>query len=199
MKAARAPRSSPARRSKKQFKKHQGDLPCAGQEKKFGGHGLILDTAGNSRRATRKNVKEKVTPAPYGLLICCKKRFGKCWAPKVGQRGSEDITVERTRFDFAFPRKLTPEELKKVEDLVNEKIKEDLPVQFVEMPKEEAVKTGALFFFKEKYPEKVKVYFVGKDIASAWSKEFCGGPHVTHTGEVGHFRIAKERDGGRRH
>ena len=57
---------------------------------------------------------------------------------------------------------------------------------------EEAKKTGALFFFREKYPEKVKVYFVGGSIESAWSKEFCGGPHVAHTGEIGAFKITKE-------
>ena len=103
-----------------------------------------------------------------------------------------DITPERTRFDFSFARKMTPEEVKKTEEIVNRKIKEDLPVQYKEMPKADAEKIGALHFFKEKYPERVKVYFVGRDLASAWSKEFCGGPHVTHTGEIGHFRIAKE-------
>ena len=64
------------------------------------------------------------------------------------------------------------------------------------MSKAEAEKVGALHFFKEKYPEKVKVYFVGHDLASAWSKEFCGGPHVTHTGEIGRFRIVKEESVG---
>ena len=103
-----------------------------------------------------------------------------------------DITPERTRFDFSFPRKMTEEEKKKVEGLVNEKIKEDLAVQFVELPKDEAVKIGALHFFKEKYPDKVKVYYIGKDLKSAWSKEFCGGPHVKKTGEIIGFRISKE-------
>ena len=110
---------------------------------------------------------------------------------EVHQAGS-DITVERTRFDFSFPRKVTPEEIKKVEEIVNQKVKEDLPVGFKEMPKAEAEKIGALHFFKEKYPEKVKVYFVGKTLESAWSKEFCGGPHVTHTGVIGKFKILKE-------
>ena len=109
----------------------------------------------------------------------------------VHQAGS-DITVERTRFDFTFPRKLTPEEIKKVEGLVNQKIKEDLPMQKVVLPKIDAEKTGALYFFKEKYPDPVNVYFIGKSLDDAWSKEFCGGPHVTHTGEIGKFRIAKE-------
>ena len=65
-------------------------------------------------------------------------------------------------------------------------------MQKVVLPKAEAEKTGALYFFKEKYPDPVNVYFIGRDIASAWSKEFCGGPHVTHTGEIGKFKIVKE-------
>ncbi|MEK9186511.1 MAG: alanine--tRNA ligase, partial [Patescibacteria group bacterium] len=111
--------------------------------------------------------------------------------PEVRQNGS-DITVERTRFDFNFPRKVTKEELGKVESLVNEVIQKDLPVGFMELSKTEAEKTGALYFFKERYPEKVKVYYMGKSLEDAFSKEFCGGPHVTHTGEVGKFKILKE-------
>ncbi|MBI2035649.1 MAG: hypothetical protein HYT12_03120 [Candidatus Liptonbacteria bacterium] len=109
----------------------------------------------------------------------------------VHQAGS-DITAERTRFDFTFPRKLTPEEIKKVEDEVNSIVAKDLPVQKAVMPKAEAEKTGALYYFREKYPDMVNVYYVGKTIEDAYSKEFCGGPHVTHTGEIGHFRILKE-------
>jgi alanyl-tRNA synthetase len=109
---------------------------------------------------------------------------------EVRQMGS-DITSDRARFDFSFRRKPTPEEVKRIEDLVNEKIKENLPVRFVELPRAEAEKSGALFFFKEKYPERVKVYYVGDDLSSAWSKEFCGGPHVARTGEIGKFRVIK--------
>ena len=75
---------------------------------------------------------------------------------------------------------------------MNEKIEEDLKVRKVVMPKAEAEKTGALFFFKQKYPDPVNVYYMGDTIESAWSKEFCGGPHVNHTAEVLKFRIAKE-------
>ena len=110
---------------------------------------------------------------------------------EVSQKGS-DITVERARFDFSFPRKVLPVEIIQVEALVNKKIAEDLPMAFVELPKEEAVKTGALHFSKQKYPEKVKVYYVGHKLVGAWSKEFCGGPHVDHTALVGKFRIIKE-------
>ena len=170
-----------------EFKKHQ-EISRAGMEKKFGGHGLILNTgelkAGNEEELGKVL---RLHTATHLLQRALREVLG----PEVKQAGS-DITPERTRFDFAYPRKLTPEEVKSVEDLVNQKIKEDLPVSFKEMPKAEAEKTGALYFFKEKYPDPVKVYFVGKDIDSAWSKEFCGGPHVDHTGIIGHFKIAKE-------
>ena len=102
------------------------------------------------------------------------------------QRGS-NITTERMRFDFNCDHKLTDEEKKKVEDLVNEWIKEDLPVTVETMNKEDALKSGAECMFIEKYPEEVTVYTIG-DV----SKELCGGPHVKHTGELGHFKITKE-------
>jgi len=98
-----------------------------------------------------------------------------------------DITSERLRFDFSFERKLSPEELKKVEDLVNEKIKQDLEVKQEEMSLKQALKTGALAFFKEKYPERVTVYSI-----QAFSKEICAGPHMKRTGELGKFKIIKE-------
>src|SRR3989339_562072 len=137
-----------------------------------------------------KNVTRLHT-ATHLLQTALRKVLGPSTDGEVTQAGS-DITAERLRFDFSFSRKLTPEEIKKVEDLVNEKIKEDLPVSFVELPKSEAEKTGALYFFKQKYPDKVKVYFVGSSVESAWSKEFCGGPHVSHTDEIGRFKISKE-------
>ncbi len=170
-----------------EFKKHQ-ELSRAGAEKKFGGHGLILDT-GELKAGNEEELKKvlRLHTATHLLQRALREVLGS----EVEQRGS-DITPERTRFDFSFPRKLTPEEIKKVEDLVNKKIKEDLPVSFKEMSKAEAQKSGALYFFKEKYPEKVKVYYVGKDLESAWSKEFCGGPHVANTGIIGKFRIMKE-------
>ncbi len=170
-----------------EFKKHQ-EISRAGQEKKFGGHGLILDT-GEIKAGSEEELKKvtRLHTATHMLQRALREVLG----PDVHQAGS-DITAERTRFDFSFSRKLTPEEIRKIEDLVNEKVSEDLPMQKAVLPKTEAEKTGALFFFKEKYPDPVNVYFIGKDIASAWSKEFCGGPHVTHTGEVGKFKILKE-------
>ncbi len=163
-------------------------LSRAGAEKKFGGHGLLLDTG--ELKAKDETELKKVTrlhTATHMLQQALREVLGG----DVKQAGS-DITTERTRFDFDFPRKLTPEEIKTVEDKVNAKIAEDLPMQKLVLPKAEAEKTGALYFFKEKYPDPVNVYFIGKDLQSAWSKEFCGGPHVTHTGEVGKFRIIKE-------
>ena len=165
-----------------EFKKHQ-EKSRAGAEKKFGGHGLILDT-GELKAGTEEEVKivTRLHTATHLLHAALRKILGE----EVKQAGS-DITAERLRFDFTFPRKLTPEEIKKVEDSVNEVIQKDLPVTKEEMPYEEAVKTGALSFFKQKYPEKVNVYSVGN-----FSKELCGGPHVSRTSEIGHFKIIKE-------
>ena len=102
------------------------------------------------------------------------------------QKGS-NITTERLRFDFSHTEKMTKEQLQQVEDIVNEQIKRDLPVTCEEMTLEEAKKTGAMGLFENKYGDKVKVYTIGD-----FSKEICGGPHVTHTGELGHFKIKKE-------
>jgi len=110
---------------------------------------------------------------------------------EITQKGS-NITPERLRFDFTFGRKMTDEEKKKVEDIVNEKIKAALPVQKVIMKKEEAEKTGAAHAFGDKYGDEVSIYFIGDSIAKAYSKEFCGGPHVTNTKELGTFKIQKE-------
>ena len=116
----------------------------------------------------------------------------------VQQKGS-NITPERLRFDFAHPTKMTDDEKKQVEDIVNEKIKAALPVSVVSMPFSEAEKTGALHFFGEKYGDTVTVYYIGEgaddkgsNMDHAFSKEFCGGPHVKNTSELGTFKIQKE-------
>lgn len=109
----------------------------------------------------------------------------------VQQKGS-NITAERLRFDFSHAEKMTPEQIKEVEDLVNEQIEKDLPVTMEEMSPEEAKNSGALGFFEHKYGDKVKVYTVGISKDDFFSKEICGGPHVTHTKELGHFKIVKE-------
>lgn len=110
--------------------------------------------------------------------------------PSIKQRGS-NITADRLRIDVSFSRKFTPEELKKVEALVNEKISEDLPVTREEMNKGEAENLGAQMEFGTKYPERVSVYFVGNK-SNFFSAEFCGGPHVGFTGILGRFTIIKE-------
>ena len=106
--------------------------------------------------------------------------------PDTHQRGS-NITVDRMRFDFNCDHKMTDEEKQKTEDLVNQWIKEGLPVTVEEMKKEEAVKSGAECMFIEKYPDIVTVYSIGNV-----SKELCGGPHVKNTSELGTFKIKKE-------
>ena len=152
------------------FKAHQ-ELSRAGSTNKFKG-GL----AGNSEIETRYHTTTHL------LNAALKKVIGE----DTHQRGS-NITVERMRFDFNCDHKLTDEEKKQAEDLVNEWIKEDLPVTVESMSKSEAIATGAECMFIEKYPDIVTVYSIG-DV----SKELCGGPHVKHTGELGHFVIKKE-------
>ncbi len=110
---------------------------------------------------------------------------------EITQKGS-NITAERLRFDFNFGRKMTDEEKKKVEDLVNEKISLKLPVHKIIMNKEEAEKTGAAHIFGDKYGDEVSIYYIGDSLETAHSKEFCGGPHVDNIGTLGHFRITKE-------
>lgn len=109
----------------------------------------------------------------------------------VMQRGS-NTTSERMRFDFSHGEKMKPEQIEQVETMVNDAISQDLPVNFEEMPKGKAFSIGALGAFGEKYPDVVKVYTVGEPKGEYYSKEICGGPHVTHTGEIGKFKIIKE-------
>jgi alanyl-tRNA synthetase len=111
----------------------------------------------------------------------------------VRQEGS-NITGERLRFDFYSSVNPSEEQIKEVQQIVNKKIKEALPVQFEILPKEQAEKVGAKSFFKEKYGDQIKVYFIGADkdhIKDAYSKEFCGGPHVTNTKDIGKIEIER--------
>ncbi|MBQ9494706.1 MAG: alanine--tRNA ligase [Treponema sp.] len=107
--------------------------------------------------------------------------------PEVAQKGS-NITPERLRFDFSFSRAMTKDEIKKVEDIVNEQIARDLPVSMKEMTVEEAKQLGARALFTDKYGERVKVYSIGD-----YSREVCAGPHVQHTAQIGAFKITKEQ------
>lgn len=108
----------------------------------------------------------------------------------VQQKGS-NITGERLRFDFTHTAKLSDDEINQITTLINEKISADLPVIRTTQPYQEAIHQGALAFFGEKYPDQVSVYTIG-DSTNFFSKELCGGPHVTHTGEIGGLKITKE-------
>ena len=165
-----------------ELKKHQ-EISRAGVEKKFGGHGLLLDTG--ELKARDDAELQKVTrlhTATHLLHAALRKILGE----GVRQMGS-DITADRTRFDFSFDRKLTDNERQAVENLVNDVIQKGYDVKMHEMPYQEATAQGALHFFREKYPELITVYQVDD-----FSKELCGGPHVKNTKEIGHFKILKE-------
>lgn len=159
---------------RQEFKKHQ-ELSRGGAEQKFAG-GL----ADHSIESTRYHTATHLTHEALRRVL----------GPHVFQKGS-NITRERMRFDFSHPDKMTPEQVKQTEDLVNEAIKQDLSVHFEEMSFEEAKQAGAIGLFEDKYQEKIKVYFVGKP-GEYFSKEVCGGPHVQHTGQIGRFKIVKE-------
>ncbi|MFA4817247.1 MAG: alanine--tRNA ligase [Parcubacteria group bacterium] len=124
----------------------------------------------------------KLHTATHLLLAALREVLG----PHVFQKGS-NITAERLRLDFAHNVKMTPKELEKAQNLVNEAIRENVPVTCEEMTVDEAKKTGAVGVFESKYGDKVKVYTAGK-----YSSEICGGPHAKSTGELGHFKIVKE-------
>lgn len=160
---------------KADFERHQ-EVSRQGSEQKFKG-GL----SGTGEMETKYHT------ATHLLHQALREVLGS----EVSQKGS-NITPERLRFDFTFPRKLTDEEKLNVENLVNEKISLSLPVNKVVMKKEEAEKTGALHFFGEKYPDEVNVYYIGDSLDTAFSKEFCGGPHVENIGTLGKFKIQKE-------
>ncbi len=125
----------------------------------------------------------KYHTATHLLLAALRKVFGD---NNIIQKGS-NITLERLRFDFNYPQKLTNEQIQEIENLVNEKIKEEIPVQMAEMPKNEALKIVKISFDTSKYGDIVKVYKIGD-----FSIELCGGPHVENTEELGKFKIIKE-------
>lgn len=112
----------------------------------------------------------------------------------VSQKGS-NITADRLRFDFSHPEKITDEQIKQIEELINQKITARLPVTRQELPKEEAIKQGALAFFGQKYPDIVSVYTIGSD-KDFFSRELCGGPHVTNTKELAIIKIVKQESLG---
>ncbi|MFA5413372.1 MAG: alanine--tRNA ligase [Patescibacteria group bacterium] len=153
-----------------EFKKHQelSRTASAGQFK-----GGLADAGVETTR---------LHTAAHLMLAALRKVLGE----HVVQRGS-NITAERLRFDFSHPQKVTPEEIKKVEEIVNNEISKKTPVQMEEMTVDEAKTAGATGVFEHKYGDKVKVYTIGD-----FSKEICGGPHVDNIGELGTFKIIKE-------
>ena len=154
----------------KLFKEHQ-EKSRAGATQKFKG-GL----------ASTGEIETKYHTATHLLNAALKQVLGS----HVHQRGS-NITEERMRFDFSHPSKMTPEEKQQTEDLVNKWIKDAIPVERLEMKKDEAIAMGAEAMFADKYGDTVTVYKIG-DV----SIELCGGPHVSNTSELGHFKIKKE-------
>ncbi len=163
------------------FKNHQS-LSRSGAEQKF--KGGLADTSEMSVKY--HTTTHLLHQALHDVL-----------GDEVMQKGS-NITPERLRFDFSHSSKMTDEEKKKVEDIVNAKITEALPVNKIIMSKEEAEKTGARHFFGEKYGDEVSIYYIGNSLESAYSKEFCGGPHIKNTNELAgpegkwKFKIQKE-------
>jgi alanyl-tRNA synthetase len=151
------------------FKQHQ-ERSRQGAQKKFAG-GL----ADHSERTTRLHT------ATHLLHQALRDVLGT----HVRQMGS-NITQERLRFDFSHPQKLTAEEIRRVEEIVNRQIQRDLQTHMEVMPLQQALDQGALAFFGERYGDRVKVYSIGD-----YSKEVCGGPHVQHTRGMGRFHITK--------
>jgi alanyl-tRNA synthetase len=167
------------------FKEHQ-DISRAGVESKFGGHGL--SSGATVSDADRQKITRFHTAA-HLLHAALMKFLGS----EIKQAGS-DLNIERLRFDFTFPRALTPEEKTLVENWVNEQIELDLPVQHETLKLADALTSGATAFFKDKYPDNVEVYTIyNPSTSEIASKEICGGPHVTKTGEIGKFKIVKEQ------
>jgi len=156
---------------KEAFKHHQ-ELSHAGAEQRF--KGGLADTGEQTA---------KLHTATHLMLAGLKKVLGG----DISQKGS-NITAERLRFDFNFPRKVEPEELRQVEDFVNDVIGKCVDVVVEEMPLEEARKRGATGVFESKYEQVVKVYTIGN-----YSKEICGGPHAGNTADLKHFKIVKEQ------
>lgn len=160
----------------KRLREHQ-EKSRKGAEQRFSG-GLADHSAEVIRMHT----------ATHLLNAALQKVLGK----HVHQRGS-NITKERLRFDFPHPSKVTPQQLKQVEDLVNQKIREGLEVKFEMLPLKKAMELGAMAEFGEKYGDTVKVYTVwNPKTKEVFSRELCGGPHVSNTKEIGHFKILKE-------
>lgn len=166
------------------FKNHQ-EISRAGSEQKFGGHGLSAGAQVSEEDKAKITALHTATHLLHGGL---REILGNT----VSQAGS-DITPERTRFDFMFDRKLEDTEKQAIEKWVNDKIQSGFVVRKETLPYSEAIASGALAFFKEKYPEVVDVYTIYNESTNeVISRELCGGPHVVDSSQLGHFKILKE-------
>jgi len=159
-----------------ELKKHQ-KISRVGSEKKFGGGG-------------------KFSPELHTATHLLQAALREVLGDDVKQMGS-DIAPERLRFDFSYPQKMTPEQKQEVEDLINKNIKEGLEVKKEEMSYEDAISSGALAFFKERYPSRVSVYTIlNLKTEEIFSKEICRGPHIENLKNIGEFKIKKEESSG---
>ncbi|MFC1663197.1 alanine--tRNA ligase [Patescibacteria group bacterium] len=157
------------------------EISKKGSAKKFGGHGIDDESIWDPKELEIMKIYHTATHLLHEAL---RRVLGK----HVKQEGS-DINPHRLRFDFQHPSKLTDAEIKSIERIINEQISKKYEVSHREMSYEDAIASGALAFFKEKYPKKVTVYSLGD-----FSKEICGGPHVSNTGEIkGNFKITSEK------
>jgi len=157
------------------FKKHQ-ELSRSGSEMKFKG-GLMDQSERTVKYHTATHILQRGLINILGNHIC--------------QLGS-NITNERLRYDFPNPAKLTDQQIKELENYFNDIVIRKIPVNFIIMPKRKAQEIGAMYLKNESYPDEVKVYYIGDSIEKAVSKEFCGGPHVQNTSELGGIEIYKQ-------
>jgi len=163
-----------------EFKKHQA-ISRTGSDKKFKG-GLADKSTNTIKLHTTTHILHQALREVLG--------------DHVHQKGS-NVTAERLRFDFSHPKALTDQEIKKIQNIINQKIKQDLPVKKTIETKDQALKSGALAFFQEKYADQVSVYTIGKHPQKDWfSKELCGGPHVSSTAKIGAVTINKQQSIG---
>ncbi len=184
----------PLELTKEIAKEHEIAIDEDGYHKEFAKHQELSRTASAGQFASgladHSEEVKKLHTATHLLNAALRKVLGG----HIEQKGS-NITGERLRFDFSHQQKMTGEEIKKVENLVNEAIKEDIKVECEEMATEDAKAAGAVGVFGQKYGDKVKVYTIGNSSTSSespFSREICGGPHAQRTGELGIFKIIKE-------
>ncbi len=159
-------------------------------EKEFKKHQILSRTASKGMFKGGLQDQSEITTKYHTATHLLHAALRQVLGSHVQQKGS-NITVARLRFDFSHDSKLTDSQIHDIEDLVNQKISEDLPVTKVEMKKSDALAQGALAFFPEKYPEVTSVYQIGD-----FSKELCGGPHANSTGEIGRIKIVREESAG---